>query len=285
MRRLIVNADDFGLTPGVNRAIAEAHSQGIVTSTTLMARGSAFSGAIELARGMPQLSVGCHVVLVDGTPAADPGSLPSLVNANGQFRHGLGDFAISCLRGRISASEIETEATAQIRLLQSAGVKVSHLDAHKHTHLFPQVLKPLLQAASACGIRAIRNPVEPIPLTRIAGQPSLWKRWSQVRTLNRIAHGFLDAVRDAGMVTPDGALGVVATGAMNETLLKEILEHIPDGTWELVCHPGYDDAELARAGTRLRASRVKELQLLTSPSFREILEKHETKLLSYNDIQ
>ena len=285
MRRLIVNADDFGLTSGVNRAILEAHTRGIVTSTTLMAKGSVFANAAELAKKAPYLSIGCHVVLVDGAPAAAPGTVPTLAGSPGQFRRGLGDFAISCMRGRIRAGEIEAEATAQIQILQSAGIRVSHVDTHKHTHLFPQVLNPLLRAAKACGIRAIRNPLEPIPLTRVAGQPSLWKRWSQVRVLNRIAGGFRDAVRDAGMIAPDGTLGVVVTGVMDERLLRGILERIPDGTWELVCHPGYDDGDLACAGTRLRASRVKELEILTSPEVRDVLEKHEIKLLSYSDIQ
>ncbi len=284
MRRLIVNADDFGLTPGVNRAISESCTRGIVTSSTLMAKGSAFDGAVQLAKGLPQLSVGCHVVLVDGTPAADPSGLPTLIK-NGQFRRGLGDFALSCVCGGISGIEVEVEATAQIRVLQSAGIKVSHLDTHKHTHLFPHVLKALLRAANACGVRAIRNSVEPIRVTGVLGRPSLWKRWSQVRVLNRIARGFRDAVHDAGLVTPDGTLGIVATGVMDELLLGEIIEHVPDGTWELVCHPGYDDADLALAGTRLRASRAKELEILTSPAVRERLEMHEIKLLSYNDIQ
>ncbi len=284
MRRLIVNADDFGLTCGVNRAILEAHTSGIVTSTTLMARGTAFADAVRIAERTSQLNVGCHVVLVDGTPAADPKVVPTLVGSHSRFRRGLGEFAISCMRGRINPDEIEVEATAQIKILQSAGIKVSHVDTHKHTHLFPQVLKPLLKAAKACGIRAIRNPVEPIPLRRVARQPLLWKRWSQVRTLNRIAHRFRESVRDAGMITPDGTLGIVMTGMMDERLLEGTLDRIPDGTWELVCHPGYDDGDLAQAGTRLRASRAQELAVLSAPAARELLEKHEIKLLSYNDI-
>ncbi len=284
MHWLIVNADDFGLTSGVNRAILEAHTRGIVTSTTLMAKGNAFADAVRIAQQAPQLSIGCHVVLVDGTPATDPKIVPTLADGNGRFRRGLADFAISCMRGKINPDEIEAETTAQIRILQSAGITVSHVDTHKHTHLFPQVLAPLLKAAKACGVHAIRNPVEPIPLRRVARQPLLWKRWSQVRTLNRIAHRFRESVRDAGMITPDGTLGIVMTGMMDERLLEGTLDRIPDGTWELVCHPGYDDDDLARAGTRLRASRAQELAVLSAPAARELLEKHEIKLLSYNDI-
>jgi hopanoid biosynthesis associated protein HpnK len=286
VRRLIVNADDFGLTSGVNRAIVEAHEHGIVTSATLMAKGSAFSQAVQMAATLPRLSIGCHVVLVDGSPVSEAAQVASLTAVSGtpRFRASLSDFATHCLRGKLAPSEIEAEATAQIRKLQAAGIAVSHLDTHKHTHLFPQVLRPLLQAAQNCGVRAVRNPVEPIPVWRVATKPGLWKRWGQVRALNRLAGKFRSAVQNVGMVTPEGTLGIVATGVMDEKLLRAIIEHMPDGTWELVCHPGYDDADLAQAGTRLRASRVCELQLLKSPAMRQELERHEVQLISYRDL-
>ncbi len=286
MRRLIVNADDFGLTAGVNRAIVEAHQSGIVTSATLMANGGTFLQAIELAATLPRLSIGCHVVLVDGSPVSDAAQVASLTATGNspRFRTSLSDFAMHCMREKFFPTEIETEATAQIRKLQAAGIAVSHLDTHKHTHLFPQVLRPLLRAAQNCGVRAVRNPVEPIPLGRVATKPGLWKRWGQVVALNRLAGKFKSAVQNVGMVTPEGTLGIVATGVMDEKLLRAIIEHMPDGTWELVCHPGYDDADLAQAGTRLRAARVCELQLLKSPAMRQELERHEVQLISYRDL-
>ena len=119
----------------------------------------------------------------------------------------------------------------------------------------------------------------------MATKPTLWKRWAQVRILNRLASEFGAAVKDAGMVTPQGTLGVVVTGVMDERLLKAIIDRIPDGTWELVCHPGYNDDDLARIDTRLRASRVQELELLKSPAIREELEKHEIQLISYLDLK
>ena len=285
MRRLIINADDFGLTSGVNRAIVEAHTQGIVTSATLMANGGALPEAAQLAQSVPRLSIGCHVVLVDGTPVLEESKVPSLLdNGNGSFQTALSHFAVKCLRGELAPDEIEAEAAAQIRKLQSAGISVSHLDTHKHTHMFSRVLRPLLRAAQNCEIRAIRNPLEPIRLGQIAGQPSLWKRWGQVRILNRLAKEFRSAVVEAGMVTPDGTLGIIATGVMNEPILRSIIARIPEGTWELVCHPGYDDDDLAKAGTRLRASRVQELALLKSPRVREELQKHGIQLISYREI-
>ena len=282
MRRLIVNADDFGLTAGVNRAIVEAHSQGIVTSATLMAGGSAFRDAVQVAP--ESMSIGCHVLLVDGRPVTSL-PVPSLTNtSSGEFERNISGFAARALSGRIAAKEIEAEGGAQIRKLQAAGVKVSHIDTHKHTHIFPQVLRPLLAAARACGVRAIRNPYGKIGWGMIASSPRLWKRYWQTRALHVFAEKFRRAVGDAGMVTPDGSLGIVLTGALDERTFQLVLESIPEGTWELVCHPGHNDAELDKVRTRLRESRETELRLLTSPSARQILAESGVQLISYDDL-
>ena len=164
MHRLIINADDFGLTHGVNRAIAEARERGVVTSSTLMANALAFDEAVELAKSNDRWSIGCHVVLVDGEPLTDPGRLSSLVAVRNpqRFRDGLMGFAARAFSGRLDPDQIEAETTAQIRKLQSHGISVSHLDTHKHTHTFPVVLKSVLRAARTCGVSAIRNPFDVI---------------------------------------------------------------------------------------------------------------------------
>lgn len=280
MRRLIINADDFGLTAGVNRAVLEAHKKGIVTSATLMANGQAFAEAVRDCG--PDLSIGCHVVLVDGTPLLDGSS--TLVAHGKHFRNSLADFAFAALRGRLDPQEIEAEASAQIRKLQSAGITVSHLDTHKHVHIFPQVLGPLLRAARACGIRAIRNPFEPVRLAEFGVYAGLWTRCTQVALLRRFSGTFRAAVREAGLLTPDGTFGIVATGSLGERLLRYIIENLAEGTWELVCHPGYDDADLRKVRTRLLESRTRELELLTSPASRELLAKNGVELISYRDL-
>ncbi len=158
MRRLIINADDFGLTAGVNRAIVEAHEGGIVTSATLMANGQAFDEAVSLAQSRPRLGVGCHIVLVDGAPLVRETATDSLLDPRSRtagaprFREGISKFAALALTGRLAPDEIEAEAVAQIGKLQSSGIAVTHLDSHKHTHVFPQVFRPLLRAAQACGL-------------------------------------------------------------------------------------------------------------------------------------
>lgn len=288
---MIINADDLGLTSGVNRAIAECHQRGVVTSATLMATGSKLEEAVALVP--PGLGLGCHVVLVDGVPVLPEGEIPSLAFAeNGTaFAPTLGSFIQRMGMGRFSEQEIEAEATAQFRKLQSAGVTLSHFDTHKHTHVFPAILRPLLKAARTCGIRAVRNPfvpVRPLPFDELRGRPSLWKRYLQVRALRRSLPAFRDLIAEHGMITPDGSLGVIETGALDEPLFAAIVrgisEGLPEGTWELVCHPGYEDAELASIRTRLRASRAIELQTLTSPTAREALAKAGVELISYRDL-
>ncbi|MGH9497715.1 MAG: ChbG/HpnK family deacetylase [Terriglobales bacterium] len=283
MRRLIVNADDFGLTAGVNRGIVEAHQNGIVTSATLMANGAGFDDAVALAKANPKLSVGCHVLLVDGTPILEAARVQSLIEGM-RFRRDISGFAWRAVLGKLESGEIEAEVAAQIRKLQDAGIAVSHIDTHKHTHMFPQVLRPLLRAARACGVRAIRNPFGRIVFSLAARNPEMWKRYSQVALLNTWEKRFREAVAAAAMTTTDGSLGVVATGSLDESVLRFTLENVPAGTWEFVTHPGYNDADLAGVHTRLRESRDVELGILSSADTRRLLDRKGIQLASYLDL-
>jgi hopanoid biosynthesis associated protein HpnK len=286
VRRLIVNADDFGFTSGVNHAIIEAHTRGVVTSSTLMANGPAFAEAAQLAREVPRLSVGCHIVLIDGEPVLTPEQLPSLTAAS-RFRDGMIALAARAITSRMDAAQITAEAAAQIRKIQAAGITVTHFDTHKHTHLFPSILRPLLRAAADCGVRAVRNPFGPrLPLlsSQLLARPNLFKREAEVRVLSRFAGKFREAVDREGFSTPNGSLGIVVTGALDETLFLAIARTVPEGTWEFVCHPGYNDADLQAGKTRLRASRETELRVLTLPAAREVLAQEGVELISYRDL-
>jgi predicted glycoside hydrolase/deacetylase ChbG (UPF0249 family) len=269
--RLIVNADDFGLTRGVNRAIMELHQAGVLTSTTLMANAAASDDAIQLALANPALGVGCHIVLVDGAPVLSPSEIPSLTRGSGTtFRTSIGRFvrdlygpgktASSC---SALAAEIEAEVTAQIRLLQSRGLRLTHVDTHKHTHMFPAVLLPVLRAARACGITRIRNPFDSAWSRRkAAGVP--WLRRVQVAALSRLEAQVLRIIAEHGFITTDGTISVMITGSLNAESLRRTLAGMPEGTWELVTHPGYHDANLDAVRTRLKASRDVERQALNT---------------------
>ena len=266
--RLIINADDFGLTPGINRAVEELHRAGALTSATLMATGPAFHHAVQIALRNPDLGVGCHLVFTDGVPLSHPESIPSLLGADGKtFRPGLLDFAQALLRGTIRPEEIAREAQAQIQKLQRAGIDVTHVDSHKHTHLFPQVARPVLHVAERCGVCAFRYPNEPRWARSISSPAVRWTRRLAQSALDFFEPSFRRAIgSDTNERTTDGTLGIAATGTLTAQTLSSILEgirtHGPDSLFELCCHPGYNDADLDCQRTRLRHTREVEYAAL-----------------------
>jgi len=271
--RLILNADDFGLTAGVNRAILELHRAGVLTSTSLMSRAAATDEAIEMARATPSLGVGCHVVLVDGEPVLSPTrDVPNLADPNsGRFRPSLsgllrwlyGFDRSSVSTHKVVDREIEAETTAQINLLHANGLRLTHIDTHKHAHMFPAVLRPVLRAARAAGIRVVRNPFEPA-WSRRATHGAPWIRRAEVRLLRLLEPTFRRIVAEEGLATTDGAIGVLAKGILDSKVVSSLLQSLPAGTWELVTHPGYNDSDLAQAHTRLLASRETEREALSA---------------------
>jgi predicted glycoside hydrolase/deacetylase ChbG (UPF0249 family) len=236
-----------------------------------MARAAATEEAIEIACATPSLGVGCHVVLVDGEPVLSPREdIPNLADPiGGRFRSSLAGFLDWVYRGsrrrwpfnEVATREIEAETAAQIALLQHRGVHLTHIDTHKHVHMFPSVLRPVLRAARAAGIRAVRNPFEPLwSLSATTDAP--WMRRAEVRLLRWLEPTFRRIVAEEGFTTTDGAVGVLATGMLNAATVSSLLQSLPTGMFELVTHPGYNDADLATANTRLLVSREIEISAL-----------------------
>jgi chitin disaccharide deacetylase len=284
--RLIINADDFGLTKGVNRAVAELHSAHALSSATLMATGLAFDDAVAVALANPALGVGCHVVLTDGVPVCDPRSIPTLIGADGRsFRPSLVDFIRALLRGRIREEEIEREALAQVQKLQQAGIAVTHLDTHKHAHLFPAVTRPLLRVAAHASVGAIRNPFE-------RGRSLTLRHGSRLRRFQVKLLGGLQTrferqpqIRNGQVLTTDGTIGISATGRLVADTLREILEALPaEGSFELCCHPGYNDKDLDSVTTRLRGHRDVERVALLAEVPRISLHPDAPKLIHYGEL-
>ena len=264
MPKLIINADDFGLTPGVNRAIVQLYHAGALTSTSLMATAPAVEDAIDLALRNPGLGVGCHLNFVEGSPAAHPESIPTLLGADGKtFRPSMADFAQAVLRGSVEPEEIALETQAQIQRLQRAGIDVTHVDTHKHTHVFPVIARTIVHIAQRCGVHAIRNPYEPRWSQKLA--PASLSRRFFLRAFRLSETGFfnLPEIVSREVLTTQGTLGIRATGTMTPEVLMHTLSAIPaDGLYELCCHPGYNDAALSVMPTRLRQSREAELHML-----------------------
>jgi hypothetical protein len=152
--------------------------------------------------------------------------------------------------------------------------------------MLPQVAEAIMRAARDRGVRAIRNPFVPLRIvifSHVMRRPKLWKRYFETTLLRRYHHAFRERVKQHGMVTPDGSFGVISTGVMDDDIFAAIAGSIPDGTWELVCHPGYNDAELGLVHTRLRESRARELAVFLSRRSRQTLADHNIELISYHE--
>ena len=261
--RLIVNADDFGFTRDVNEGIIEAYRNGILTATTLMANGAAFEHAVELAHETPSLDVGCHLVLVQGRSVLDPSrDLPATVT----------DLIRALLRGKFS---IYDEIAAQIQKVARAGIRPTHIDTHKHTHLFPPVLDAVARVAHEFRIPWVRRPFD-FGIDRTARITK-----SAVAIGMRATRpGFARALRS--LKTTDHFTGFQITGTLNARNLIDTLERLPEGLTEFMCHPGKLGPELRAATTRLKESREIELAALVSREARDVIERRGIKLVSYS---
>ena len=282
--RLIVNADDFGLTHGVNRGIADLYRAGALSSATLMANGAAFEDAVALTKQLPELGVGCHVVLVDGDPLSSPTQIRTLLGPDrARLRPSLTAFARAALLGQLDEAEIEQEAGTQITRLLDAGIRPTHLDSHKHTHLFPAVLRPLLRVAERFGIPAIRNPFEQ-PWSLHLGRGRFGRRL-QIQLLRLLEKNFhkQPQIREGRVRTTQGAIGVLATGDLDQATLTLLLTNLPAGTWELVCHPGFSDEDLGRTSTRLLEERDIEREALLTV-VQEALAYRSIRLISFDSL-
>jgi predicted glycoside hydrolase/deacetylase ChbG (UPF0249 family) len=230
-------------------------------------------------------------VLVDGRPLSLPNRVPSLIgfhNGDGlHFRPGISSLAVAAVSARLQESEIHTEASTQIEKLQTQGVNLSHVDCHMHSHILPIVSRAVLKAAREHGITAIRNPFEPawsVSATRKTTSLRSWNRSLQVTILRTLEQQFLAAVKEQRMKTPDGTIGIAVTGLLDRDLLLRLISTMPEGTWELVTHPGYNDQDLANATTDLKHSRAIEFGVLTSRETLELLRGRGITLINYRDL-
>lgn len=268
MRRLVVNADDFGFTRDVNSGIVEAHRRGILTATTLMANGAAFDDAVRHARENPQLDVGCHLVLVGGQSLLDPGRrLPLTVGA----------MVKAILLRRLQPHD---ELRAQVAKVLDAGLRPTHLDTHKHTHLFPPVLDAVARISEEFRVRWVRRPFD-LPVTPGA---TPWTTRVVSRALQVVRSRFHRVLEQHGCRTTDHFAGFQMTGRFAAGDVTELIRALPEGSTEFMTHPGHHGSELEGARTRLKASRAMELAALTSPEVRRALAESGVMLSRYSDL-
>lgn len=284
-RNLIVNADDLGWTAGVNRGVAEAHRNGIVTSASLLANGSAFAEAAELARTRG-LGVGVHLNLSDGPPIASHEAVPTLVNSSGEFEGGPDSLLLKIATRGLSMREVETEWEAQISKIRAAGVEATHLDGHKHVHMLPGLFEIALRLAKRHGIGAIRVSHEASGLRAALSTGKLraavvLKQGVQARGLKLLARDARKQADRAGVSTADYFCGIAQTGELTKEGVARLLRSLPEGTTELMCHPGYADEALRNTATRLQGSREKEVEILTDTEIRNLVASQGIRLIDY----
>ena len=256
LKRLIVNADDFGFTRDVNAGIIKAHREGILTATTLMANGTAFEDAVQLARETPSLDIGCHLVLVQGRAISDGRPFASSLKG-----------AIADLVWR--RVNPYWEMKAQIEKILAAGIRPSHLDTHKHLHLAPAVFAAVVKLAAEYSIPFVRLPLD--MTTPYAG-------WA-CRAADPL---YRRAASRRGVQMTDYFLGYRRTGWLYEESLMKVIQQLPEGTTEFMCHPGMLGDELLAAPTRLKESRGRELEALTSPRVRAAMDAAGVRLAAFD---
>ena len=290
MRQLIVNADDFGLTEQVSRGILDAHREGIVTSATLMANGGAFDAAVSMSRRAPRLGIGVHLNLTEGEPVSPVLRIPSLVDRSGRLHSTPGRLLQALVRRQVSLADVETELRAQINKVFRAGISPTHLDGHKHVHILPGVSEIVIRLAQEFSIPSVRCPQEEAPafasLLR-AGRNSgvaAAKQYVVGRAVSRFARGFKLKLAEAGLLFPAHFHGLTQTGFLDARSIQSILDDLPEGISELMCHPGYADARLVETGTRLLAQREIEVQALKAFHVRKLLVDRGIRLASYREL-
>ncbi len=287
MKNLIVNADDLGWTDGVNRGILEAFHHGIVTSTSLLANGAAFAGGVEAARLAPGLGVGVHLNLSDGPPVAERETITSLLNDDGEFAGGPEKLLLRRARRGLRLAEVESEWGAQIQKVRDAGIAPTHLDGHKHVHMLPGLFEIALKLAKRHDIGAIRVSLEASSLRAALSSGSkqhagvLMKQGVQARGLKLLARDAREQAEHAGISTADYFCGIAQTGELTRDGVAQFVKSLPDGTTELMCHPGYADAALQKTRTRLQDSRQTELQILTDTAIRNLVASLGIRLIDY----
>lgn len=271
----------------MNRGIAESHRNGIVTSASLLANGAAFASGVEIARSTPGLGVGVHLNLSDGEPVADRELVTTLLNDRGELQGRPESLLLRRARRTLLLDEVEQEWDAQIQKIRNSGIEPTHLDGHRHVQMLPGLFEIVLRLAKRHGIAAVRVSHEESSLRAAlsAGAKQkgtvVMRQGVQARGLKLLAPDAREQAERAGIATSDFFCGIAQTGELTREGVLRLLEILPDGTTELMCHPGYADADLAKSATRLQASRQAEVEILTDTKIRNLVASQGIRLIDY----
>jgi predicted glycoside hydrolase/deacetylase ChbG (UPF0249 family) len=274
IRRLVINADDFGLSEGTNRGIVEAHRAGVVTAASLLVNTPGFEAAVRAARELPALTVGLHLNLTMGQPVSPPDAVPTLYDSRRKRLYPLVRFVGRALAGKIDGAEVARECTAQIERLRATGLRITHLDGHQHAHVLPGIWRSVVETARQAAVGPVRIPLE--PAARIAWRPMAALGQTLLAASYRVA-----SRSTAPPVRPSHFRGFALTGRGDfAARLLALLDSLQPGTTELMVHPGYPDADLT-GWVGYAAGRERELAVLTSVAVRARLNRGDIELIGF----
>ena len=276
VKRLIVNADDFGRHELINQAVEKGVAEGCLRSATIMPGGRAFASAVAVAKRHEELGVGIHFTLVNGFPVLPPAEIPSLVTAEGVFYDDYTVFVKRYALGKVNFEEVRAELAAQLQKLQQSGLALTHADSHQHMHTLPGIIDIVLSLAKAAGIRAVRTPRSPLFSGEFGGLGQLIGRLG-LGTLARVSA--FKAGRK-GLATSEHFAGIVAGEAVSEAYLLDIVRQLQPGTTEVMMHPGLDNKVLVPACAWEHDFEA-ELAAILSPALRELAASEQVEIVNF----
>ncbi len=278
MKSLIVTADDFGVAVEVNAAVEQAHTQGILTAASLMVGGAAVTDAVERARRLPSLAVGLHIVLVEGRPVLPARNLPDLVAADGLFRRDMVRCAVDIFFRPAVRRQLAAEIRAQFEAYKATGLPLDHVNTHKHFHLHPTIAGAIVQIGREFGLKAMRVPLEPRAILRLADPMSAGKPAYVTGPWARVARWRLHR---AGVVAADRVFGLRWSGAMTTARMAGLISHLPEGVTELYVHPALRGGF---AGAAPGYAYTDELRALTAPAVIRATQASGARLCAYTTL-
>jgi chitin disaccharide deacetylase len=275
---LIITADDFGLAPEVNEAVETAHSSGILTAASLMIGAPAAADAVDRARRLRSLKVGLHIVLTDGYPVSPPSRLPNLVDKSGRFRNDMAWASVRIFVDPMVRRQLAYEIAAQFEAFVATGLRLDHVDCHKHWHLHPTIAGHIFDIGQRYGMTALRVPCEPVRVLRLIEKQTS----SRLSWVTSTCAALLKArVRRHRLLAADGVFGLAWSGAMTEMRVAGLLAHLPDGLTEIYFHPATSNTFSGAApGYRY----IDELAALVSPRIVLAARGRDIRLIGYSDL-
>ena len=276
MKQLVVTADDFGAAEAVNIAVERAHENGILTAASLMVSGAAASDAVRRARALASLRVGLHLVLVDGKPILPAASVPALVDGRGHFRNDMARAGAAMFFFPAVRRQLEAEIAAQFEAFAATGLKLDHVNAHKHFHLHPTIAGLILKIGRQYGLRGARVPLEP---QSVLGKIEKHGASGTVALTAPFARMLRSRFRRAGIAAPDQVFGLAWSGAMTASRLAGLITHLPEGLSEIYMHPALGEYPGSAPGYGYGA----EMAALTDPRMKELIAAGDIRLGGFGD--